>query len=245
MNFSWAFIFDTTGYVVKALPLTLFLTIFPVTAGLVLGFLLALLKMYRVPVANRLVSIYVSFFRSIPLLVLLFLAFYGIDNFYSGFFGTKYYFNFTFYGGERVWGSIDMNKNVTAVVTLTLYSSAFLCEIVRGALNSVDMRQMEAAHALGMTKRQAYFRIIIPQAIIVALPNYFNFFLALLKGTSVVFTISVVDIMAAAKLQAEYGYRYIEAYTLVGFFYIILSIGFSQIFTRIEKNAKLHMGLAE
>lgn len=51
--------------------------------------------------------------------------------------------------------------------------------------------------------------------------------------------------MAAAKLQAEYGYRYIEAYTLVGFFYIILSIGFSQIFTRIEKNAKLHMGLAE
>lgn len=66
MNFSWAFIFDTTGYVVKALPLTLFLTIFPVTAGLVLGFLLALLKMYRVPVANRLVSIYVSFFRSIP-----------------------------------------------------------------------------------------------------------------------------------------------------------------------------------
>lgn len=235
MNFSWAFIFDTTGYVVKALPLTLFLTIFPVTAGLVLGFLLALLKMYRVPVANRLVSIYVSFFRSIPLLVLLFLAFYGIPKL----------INFTFYGGERVWGSIDMNKNVTAVRTLTLYSSAFLCEIVRGALNSVDMRQMEAAHALGMTKRQAYFRIIIPQAIIVALPNYFNFFLALLKGTSVVFTISVVDIMAAAKLQAEYGYRYIEAYTLVGFFYIILSIGFSQIFTRIEKNAKLHMGLAE
>ena len=234
MNFSWAFIFDTTGYVVKALPLTLFLTIFPVTAGLVLGFLLALLKMYRVPVANRLVSIYVSFFRSIPLLVLLFLAFYGIPKL----------INFTFYGGERVWGSIDMNKNVTAVGTLTLYSSAFLCEIVRGALNSVDMRQMEAAHALGMTKRQAYFRIIIPQAI-VALPNYFNFFLALLKGTSVVFTISVVDIMAAAKLQAEYGYRYIEAYTLVGFFYIILSIGFSQIFTRIEKKAKLHMGLAE
>ena len=135
MNFSWAFIFDTTGYVVKALPLTLFLTIFPVTAGLVLGFLLALLKMYRVPVANRLVSIYVSFFRSIPLLVLLFLAFYGIPKL----------INFTFYGGERVWGSIDMNKNVTAVVTLTLYSSAFLCEIVRGALNSVDMRPISGS----------------------------------------------------------------------------------------------------
>lgn len=90
---------------------------------------------------------------------------------FPGFLRDSETVNFTFYGGERVWGSIDMNKNVTAVVTLTLYSSAFLCEIVRGALNSVDMRQMEAAHALGMTKRQAYFRIIIPQAIIVALPE--------------------------------------------------------------------------
>lgn len=98
MNFSWAFIFDTTGYVVKALPLTLFLTIFPVTAGLVLGFLLALLKMYRVPVANRLVSIYVSFFRSIPLLVLLFLVFYGIPKL----------INFTFYGWGTCLGSIDI-----------------------------------------------------------------------------------------------------------------------------------------
>ena len=140
-------------------------------------------------------------------------------------------------------GSIDMSKNATAIVTLTLYAAAFLCEIVRGAFNSVDMRQMEAAHALGMTKPQAYFRIIIPQAIIVALPNYFNFFLALLKGSSVVFTISVVDIMAAAKLQAEYGYRYIEAYTLVGFFYIVLSLGFSWLFKKIEKNAKQHMGM--
>ena len=59
-------------------------------------------------------------------------------------------------------------------------------------LNQTDVYKRQA-HALGMTKRQAYFRIIIPQAIIVALPNYFNFFLALLKGTSVVFTISVVD----------------------------------------------------
>ena len=233
MNFSWEFIFDTTGYVEKALPLTLFLTIFPVAAGLVLGFLLALAKIYKVPVLDKLVSIYVSFFRSIPLLVLLFLAFYG----------TPKLVNFLFHGGERVMGSIDMSKNATAIVTLTLYAAAFLCEIVRGALNSVDMRQMEAAHALGMTKPQAYFQIIIPQAIIVALPNYFNFFLALLKGSSVVFTISVVDIMAAAKLQAEYGYRYIEAYTLVGFFYIVLSLGFSWLFKKIEKNAKQHMGM--
>ena len=225
MNFSWAFIFDTTGYVVKALPLTLFLTIFPVTAGLVLGFLLALLKMYRVPVVNRLVSIYVSFFRSIPLLVLLFLAFYGIPKL----------INFTFYGGERVWGSIDMNKNVTAVVTLTLYSSAFLCEIVRGALNSVDMRQMEAAHALGMTKRQAYFRIIIPQAIRAVLPALGNEFIVLLKDTSLITVIGGKELLYAAQGIMNRTYEAMFPLLGVALIYLILVMLFTWLLSKFER----------
>jgi len=232
MNFSWAFVKETIGYVIDAVPLTLVLTFVPVIIGLVLGFILAVIKIRRIPVLNQIVTIYNSFFRSIPLLVLLFLAYYGIPKL----------INYIAYSGERVVASKDMNNNLTAIITLTLYSSAFLGEIVRGALSSVDMKQMEAAHALGMTPLQAYLRIIIPQAITVALPNYFNFVLALLKGTSVVFTISVVDIMSAAKLQAEYGYRYVESYVLVGAFYIVFSIVFSQLFTRIELNAKKNMG---
>ena len=228
MNFSWAFIFDTTGYVVKALPLTLFLTIFPVTAGLVLGFLLALLKMYRVPVANRLVSIYVSFFRSIPLLVLLFLAFYGIPKL----------INFTFYGGERVWGSIDMNKNVTAVVTLTLYSSAFLCEIVRGALNSVDMRQMEAAHALGMTKRQAYFRIIIPQAIKNILPALGNEFITLFKDTALVTTIGGKELLYAAQAVGARTYSVLFPYLGIAVIYLVMVILFTWLLGIFERRLR-------
>lgn len=234
MNISWDFIKETTVYVIKAVPLTMLLTFAPVIIGLVIGFLFALAKNKNIPVLSQFITVFNSFFRSIPLLVLLFIAYYG----------TPKLINYISYGGERVISTKGINNNMVALVTLTLYATSFLCEIVRGALGAVDMRQMEAAHALGMTKLQTYIRIIIPQAIIVALPNYFNFVLALLKGTSVVFTISVVDMMSAAKLQAEYGYRYVEAYMLVGALYIIFSVVFSQIFTGFEKAAKRRMGLA-
>lgn len=235
MNFSFEFIANTFIYVLKALPLTLLLTIIPMALGILIGFVFALVRIAKIPILNQFVQIYVSFFRSIPLLVLLFIAYYG----------TPKLINFAVYGGERVLGSINMSSNVVAFATITLYSAAFLCEIIRGAFSSVDFRQMEAAHSLGMTKLQGYFRIIIPQALIVAYPNFSNFFLALLKGTSVVFTISVIDIMSAAKLQAEEGYRFIEAYVLVGAFYIVLSLIFSQIFRTVEKKAKYKVGIAE
>lgn len=234
MSFSWEFIRDTAGYVLRAVPMTLLLTFLPVLAGLVLGFFLALVKIRKIPVLSGVVTAYNSFFRSIPLVVLFFLTYYGIPKF----------INFAFHDGMRVVSINNLNNNIVAIVTLILYSSSFLCEIVRGALSSVDMKQKEAARALGMTGFQAYVRIIIPQALTVALPNYFNFVLALLKGTSVVFTISVVDMMSAAKLQAEYGYRYVEAYVLVGVLYIIFSLIFSQLFLFLERRAKRRMGQA-
>ena len=232
MNFSWEFVSQTIGYVLKAVPMTLLLTFLPVIAGLILGFFLALARIKKIPVLTGFITIYNSFFRSIPLVVLFFLAYYGIPKL----------INFTLNGGMRVVSVKDLNNNAVAIVTLILYSSSFLGEIVRGALSSVDMKQKEAATALGMTEFQTYVRIIIPQAITVALPNCFNFVLALLKGTSVVFTISVVDMMSAAKLQAEYGYRYVEAYVIVGTIYIIFSLIFSQLFLFLERSAKRRMG---
>lgn len=233
MNFSWKFVIETIDDVLRAVPITMLLTLFPMIAGLLLGFVIALARISRIPVLSQVIAVYNSFFRSIPLIVLLFITYYG----------TPKLINFLVYGGDRVVGSIDMNSNAIALLTLTLYASSFLSEIIRGALSSVDMRQKEAAHAVGMTGLQTYMRIIIPQAIVVAIPNYFNFFLALFKGTSVVFTISVIDMMSAAKLQAELGYRFIEAYTLVGILYVIFSFVLAGIFRKIEQKANAHIGV--
>lgn len=140
-------------------------------------------------------------------------------------------------------GVTNLSPFAVALIVLTLYSSAYITEIIRGALNSVDMKQMEATHSIGMTKKDSYLRIILPQAVIVALPNYFNFALSTLKNTSVVFAISVMDMMATAKLAAEDGYRFIEAYVLVGALYVIIGFITEKIFKNVERNAKRHIGI--
>jgi His/Glu/Gln/Arg/opine family amino acid ABC transporter permease subunit len=233
MDFKFSFIWDTLPEVLAAVPMTLFLTAFPVVVGAVIGFFLALLRKQRIPVIYQLTSLYISFFRSVPLIILLFCSYYGIPKL----------INFAVYGGERVVGVTSFSPLLIALIVLTMYASAFITELIRGALSSVDMRQMEAAHSIGMSKKDSYLRIIIPQAIIVALPNYFNFVLTTLKNTSVVFTISVMDMMATAKLAAEDGYRFIEAYVLVGVLYVIVGFTADKLFRGVERNAKRHMGI--
>lgn len=233
MTFQFSFIWETLPAVLAAVPTTLLLTLFPAVAGLLIGFVLALIQMRAIPVLSQILVVLSSFFRSVPLLILLFLAYYGIPKL----------LNWLLCGGQRVWSTSNLSSLAVALLVITLYAGFFLGEILRGAFSSVDMRQMEAAHSIGMTKLSAYWRIVIPQAVIVALPNYFNFVLALLKGTSVVFTISVMDMMSVAKLSAEGGYRFIEAYTMVGILYVLFSVVFSHLFLALERRAKRHMGL--
>lgn len=233
MDFKFSFIWETLPSVLAAIPVTMLLTFFPVIIGAVIGFFLALVRIRKIPVVSQLVALYLSFFRSVPILLVLFIAYFGIPKL----------LNFIFNGGMRVVSPSSLPSLVLALLVLTLYASAFICEIIRGALSSVDMRQMEAAHALGITKFKTYIRIVIPQAIIVAMPNYFNFVLGMLKGSSVVFVISVMDMMSAAKVAAEDGYRFVEAYVLVGVMYVIFSVVFSLVFGRIERWGKRHMGI--
>ncbi len=233
MEFQFSFIRETLPAVAAAIPMTLLLTLLPVALGAVIGFFLALLRIRRTPVLYQLIGLYLSFFRSVPLLLLLFCSYYGIPKL----------LNYALYGGERVLGVTSISSLWAALSVLTLYAGAYITELIRGALSSVDIRQMEAAHSIGMTKRDSYLRIIIPQAIVVALPNYFNFVLSTLKGTSVVFAISVMDMMAVAKLAAEDGYRFIEAYVLVGALYILIGFAGEKIFRGIERSAQRHMGI--
>ncbi len=235
MSLDIGFIKETFPEVLKAIPVTLFMTAFPVIAGAVLGFFTALLHIRKIPVINRILELLISFFRSVPLIILLFCSYYGIPKL----------INFVAYKGQRVVGTTQISGLTVALIVYTVFSAAYISELIRGALSSVDLKQMEAAHSVGMTKFSAYTRIIIPQAIMVAMPNYFNFVLATLKNTSLVFAISVMDIMATAKVAAEKGYRFIEAYIMVGTIYIVLGVTLSVLFKKIETNSKLHMGIVE
>jgi len=233
MSLDLEFIAQTFPEVLHALPITALLTAFPAIVGAVLGFFLALVHIRRIPVINQIIELYISFCRSVPLIILLFCSYYG----------TPKLINFIFYGGQRVIGTSKISSLFIAILVLTISATATISELIRGALNSVDLKQMEAAHSIGMTNYQAYTRIIIPQAIMVAMPNYFNYVLGLLKSTSMVFCISVWDIMSTAKLAAELGYRFIEAYLLVGAFYIVAGVILSNVFKSVENRARANMGM--
>ena len=133
---------------------------------------------------------------------------------------------------------IDMNhvgKGVFVIITFSVLFSSAMCEVFRSAYLSVDPGQMEAALSIGMSRKQAYIRIILPQAMVAALPNICNTTISLLKSTSLAFMMSVKDITAIAKMKAAYGYNYIEAYLVIAFIYIIVCSIVQILFQLIER----------
>ena len=114
-----------------------------------------------------------------------------------------------------------------AVVTFGLNEAAYMAEIVRGGIQSVESGQMDAAKSLGMTNMQALRRIILPQAFRVMIPPTGNEFIAMLKNTSVAFAIGVVELLNAARLQAAANFRPMELYTVAAFWYLVLVSIFS------------------
>lgn len=119
----------------------------------------------------------------------------------------------------------DLNPIYYAYIIFSLMTTASLSEIIRSAILTVDKGQIEAALSIGLTPIQAYRRIVFPQALKVALPNLCNLVINLIKGTSLVFVMTIKDITAIAKVEAAYGYHYFEAYFVIFVIYLLLCGG--------------------
>ena len=200
--FNLQFAIEKFPAVLEAVPMTLTIAFVAMAFGMVLGFLLALCRIYKIPVLNRLTIIYVSFIRGTPLLVQLYVLFYGLPLCMET---------------VHQWTGLHMPAAAVsplayALVAYTVNSTAYQSEIIRSSLKAIDIGQMEAAYACGMTTAQGLWRIVIPQALRIALPNFGNVFIGLIKGTSLVFAVKVVEIMAVAKVIAGDGYRFLEMY---------------------------------
>ncbi|WP_460267461.1 amino acid ABC transporter permease, partial [Clostridium tertium] len=139
---------------------------------------------------HQLSKLYISFFRGVPTLVQLFLIYYGLPQLFPE--------------------MSKMTALTAAIIGLSLKNAAYLAEIFRAALNSVDDGQLEACLSVGMTKLQAYRRIILPQAIRNAIPATGNTFIGLLKETSLAFTLGVMEMFAQGKMYASGNLKYFE-----------------------------------
>ena len=115
-----------------------------------------------------------------------------------------------------------------------LYCSAYLSEIFRSSILSIDKGQLEAAYSVGMSTTQALFIIILPQSMLLALPNILNFFIMLIKETSLVFAASVPEIMGIATLEADRSSKFLEVYIIAALIYWVISIVLEKSFAILE-----------
>ena len=205
-EYMWGLLPVLLGYV----PLTLFMAFVGMVCALVLASVLAVERVFRVPVLDVFVRLFISFFRGTPLLVQLFLFYYGLPQVLS------------------FLGKID---GVTATIMgLTLHFSAYMAESIRAAILGVDRSQWEAAQAVGMTQGQMMRQIILPQASRVAAPTLVNYFIDMIKGTSLAFTLGVTELMGATQKEAAGSFLYFEACLVVAAIYWVMveTLAFAQ-----------------
>jgi putative S-methylcysteine transport system permease protein len=202
------------GYV----PLTLAMAGLAMVPALIIASLLAVERVVRVPVLDRLVGLFISFFRGTPLLVQLFLFYYGLPQIVS--FLTQ------------------INGITAAIMGLTLHFSAYMAESIRAAIIGIDRSQWEASQAVGMTQSQMMRRIILPQAARIAAPTLVNYFIDVIKATSLAFTLGVTEMIGATQKEAASSFLYVEAFLVVAILYwiIIESLSFGQRWPEVHLN---------
>lgn len=222
-------VFSQIPDILRYFPVTMELAVVSMIFSLVLGLLIALVKINKLPVLTQICNLFISVIRGTPILVQLYVTYFGIPlilKYINLRNGTSYNVN----GVPAV---------LYAFIALAINESAFNAEIIRGALQSVERGQIEAAHALGMTAFQTLKRVILPEAVTVALPSLVNSFIGLIKGTSLAFTCAVVEMTAQAKILGGRNYRYFEVYVSLAIIYWIITVVIEQVMKRVEKRLEI------
>lgn len=196
----------------KGVPTTLIIMIVAMILSFLPALFLALGQIYKVKGVRTFSLVYLAFIRATPpILLILF--------FYSLFPSLLNQFL------KSIGSDVDifkLNPIYYAFIIYSLMTTGSLSEILRSAILTVDKGQLEAAQAIGLTTSQAYVRIVFPQALQSALPNLANLVINIVKGTSLVFVMTIKDITAIARVEASYGYQYFESYFVIFLQYILI-----------------------
>lgn len=201
MNLDFTPVWQGWPQLVHGAVVTVEITAASLLLGCVLGLLIGIARLDpSKKLAYGLATGYVTFIRGTPLLVQLFLLFFGLPQF-----------------------NILLPAFACGVLGLGIYSGAYVSEIVRGAIQSIDRGQMEAARSLGMSYRQAMRIIILPQAVVRMIPPLGNEFIALIKNSALVSLLTIADLMHEGQKIISVSYRSLEVYLAIAFVYLILT----------------------
>lgn len=225
---NYIFLFDTFFVALSGVPTALAVTAVALLFALPLGFLLALTRINRIPILHRLAQVYVSFVRGTPIIIQIFIIYSSVPLLLDSFF-TTFNIGMNIYDVHPIW---------YAFIVFSLNTTAILVEVFRSALSTVDKGQLEAAHSVGLTNLQAFRRIIIPQALVAAVPNICTATVNLIKATSLGYAMSLQEITLRAKVAANVGYNYVEAYLDIFLVYLILCSSVEYAFKLYEKRLR-------
>lgn len=199
--FSFQTIIDNLPTLAWAGRWTLLISVLGCALGLVLGAGLCAMAVSRSGALRRIAALYVSFFRGVPLLIQLMLMYYLLP--YVG---------------------IDIPRLAAAVLTVGLCAAAYIAEILRGALNAIPRGQAEAATAIGLGPRDIWARILLPQALTIAMPALVNELILLVKASSLVSVVGIVEITRMSQSVAAATYRPLEIYISAAILYLAINL---------------------
>jgi polar amino acid transport system permease protein len=194
-------LYGALPYLLRGSLVTITVVVGAMLLGLVLGISIAVGQVYGGKWLSRLAGVYIWFFRGVPLLVLLFLFYFGLCSLLN----------------------INLSAFTVSIIVLGLITSAYQSQIFRGAIMSLPEGQLKAARALGMSDRKAVMLIILPQALRLSIPGWSNEYSIVLKDSAVTYALGVAEIMARAHFVASRTYEQLPMYFAAGVIFLILT----------------------
>ena len=215
MIMSWEIMRAYLPLYAKALLLVLKIGWIGIALALLIGVGCSMIRHFKIPVLQRLVSVYIELFRNTPLLVQLFFLYFGLPKL-----------------------GLDIDAEVCGALGLALLGGAYMAEAFRSGLEAVEPIQMESALSLGMSRRQAFLHVVLPQAISISVPAFVANIIFLIKETSVFSAISLMDLMFTAKDLIGLYYKTGECLTLLVIFYLIILLPVSIVGSLVERRLR-------
>ncbi len=210
--FNWTVIEKNIGAMIEALGFGLLMAVVAIAAGSVIGLLLAFLAVSKSKAAKRAVQLFVTIFRNTPILILVFIAYFGLPTI-----------------------GITLSKVPSFVVTLALYSSAYMEEVFRAGLEAIPKGIIEAGQAIGLTRWTIRVTIELPIMFKKVLPSMGNYLISLFKDTSIASSITVGELTYLSKCLTTQTFRVFEIWLTTGALYVVACYLIAFILRRIEK----------
>lgn len=230
MKIDPSFIWTAFVNLLSAVPTTLLITAVSVTAGFVIGLITSLVRIYKVPLLSQIAAAYITFIRGTPMLTHLLLIYFGLPALLDA------------VSSQWGWGlkSSSIPMIWFAFISFSITAGAYMSEVIRSGLMAVNRGQMEAACSVGMTTVQALRRVVFPQALAVSLPNLSNSVIGMLHGSTLAFTVSVVDINAQAQIVASTNWKFFESYLAAAAIFWGLTLLIERLTALLEKRINLY-----